>query len=121
MFIRKLEREEAERLAGKDKDNRSFLAKYVRFLCLFCFFQFPSRYFLISLLCICTAVAFKVSSSSSPLVHFCLGLFAHSISRSLASFLIHSHLSPCCTLSLSSSLLLCWYDTSKDNNSAQFW
>jgi len=28
MFIRKLEREEAERLAGKDKDNRSFLAKY---------------------------------------------------------------------------------------------
>lgn len=28
MFIRKLEKEESERLAGKDKDNRSFLAKY---------------------------------------------------------------------------------------------
>ncbi|XP_065070993.1 ER membrane protein complex subunit 10-like [Rhopilema esculentum] len=28
VFIRKLEREEAERLTGKDKDNRSFLAKY---------------------------------------------------------------------------------------------
>ena len=30
MFIRKIEKEEAERLAGKDKDNRSFLSKYVR-------------------------------------------------------------------------------------------
>eukprot|EP00112_Aurelia_sp_Birch-Aquarium-sp1_P013422 Seg2847.6 transcript_id=Seg2847.6/GoldUCD/mRNA.D3Y31 product="ER membrane protein complex subunit 10" protein_id=Seg2847.6/GoldUCD/D3Y31 len=28
VFVRKIEREEAEKLAGKEKDNRSFLAKY---------------------------------------------------------------------------------------------